>query len=248
ASVELRHDNVLEREGFRYQGWQARITGDAFYSLTNGGLGFARLQGDVRHYKQVFKKIVLASRASAALNSPREIVQHYLGGVPGQLHRPVILQRQDAPAINNQIMDTALHSIHFLNFVTPVRGFRYNTRNGSRFVAANFELRIPVTRMLRRALSSRALYNLEVIPFVDAGTVWVEGNPFSQKKPTDTQYFTEGPLTIKLQTLKSPFLIGFGSGVKTRVLGWTLRMDIAWGVDDYTLQRPMFTTSFARNF
>ncbi|MEM7658630.1 MAG: hypothetical protein AAF399_21070, partial [Bacteroidota bacterium] len=194
-------------------------------------------------------KLVIASRVASTINLPKDLRQFYMGDTDRRLHRPVIFQNRERSArVQNQVTDTSLYTVPFLEFITPVRGFLPNTRNGSRYVVANLELRIPLSYLMKRSLPAKSLHNLEIIPFIDAGTVWVDGNPFSQKKPTDTQFIPNGPITVTLQTLKSPFLIGFGSGVRTNVLGWSVRMDLAWGLDDYTLQRPILTSSVAKNF
>ncbi|MEL7341798.1 MAG: hypothetical protein AAGM67_15055, partial [Bacteroidota bacterium] len=117
-----------------------------------------------------------------------------------------------------------------------------------RYIMSTVELRMPLSRMAKSALNSKNLYSLELIPFIDVGTVWVEGNPFSDKNPTDTQILTNGPITVKLQTLKSPFLLGFGTGLRANVIGYSMRFDLAWGLDDGTLRAPMLMTSVGKNF
>lgn len=247
--IQLTLDRVKEVEGYQYKGIFAQAGVESFYSFAQNGIAFQRAKLELKHYREISGPIVLATRLASSITSPISLKQFYMGDTRRRLHRPIIFQSKDRNSrIQNEVTDTTLHAIHFLEFVTPVRGFLPNTRNGSRYVVANLELRIPLSRMTKHSLPANPLYNLEIIPFVDAGTVWEDGNPFSQKKPTDTHYIPSGPVTIKLQTLKSPFLIGFGSGIRTNVLGWSARMDVAWGLDDYSLQSPILTTSLAKNF
>ncbi|WNJ21323.1 hypothetical protein [Pontibacter sp. G13] len=250
GSIEagIHFNNVEYEEGFRYAGFEAHASVGAYFSVQDGGLAFGRGALEVKHYRKVFDKMVLAMRLSGGVTTNKSLQQYYMGGVPRQLHPPISFQDRESRPTLNTITDTTLTAVHFIEFNTPVRGFLYNSRNGTQHVALNLELRIPISRLLKTGLNSNSLYNLELIPFVDAGTVWVEGNPFSQRKPTDTQFITNGPVLVKLQTLKSPFLIGVGSGIRTNLLGWSLRFDFAWGIDDYTLQPPMMTTSLAKNF
>ena len=248
AGVRLNYSKVKEREGYSYAGFAGSVGFDSYYSFEQSDFAFHRFSMNIRHYWEIFDKIVLATQLSSAFNTPRELTQFYMGGVDDRVHRPIVFQKQADSFVRNNLTDTSLYSVHYLDFVQNIHGFRANTRDGSRFVKANFDLRIPLSRFLTNALPTSSLYNLEIIPFVEAGTVWENGNPFNQKKPTDTQVITQGPITVQLQTLKSPFLVGFGSGVRTNILTWSLRMDIAWGVDDYTIQRPIFTTSVGKNF
>lgn len=249
ARVDFTFDKVREIDGYQYKGLYGQAGFESFYSLAQKNIAFHRARLELKHYHKVSGPIVLATRLSSSLTAPKSLKQFYMGDTRRRLHRPILFQnRERNPRVQNQVTDTSLHAIHFLEFVAPVRGFLPNTRNGSRYVAANLEIRIPLTRMAKGSLPANPLYNLEIIPFIDAGTAWEDGNPFSQKKPTDTHYIASGPITIKLQTLKSPFLIGFGSGLRTNVLGWSARLDLAWGMEDYSIQRPIFTTSMAKNF
>jgi hypothetical protein len=247
AGLGFRFDKTLEKEGFTYQGWKGNLFVDSYYSIAQRNMPFTRLQGEVRNYLNFYRNIVLATRLASAFNLPNQQVQYYMGGTNERFFPPISFQREDLEGRSNTI-DTSLHSFHFQQFLMPVRGFRPNARQGTRYVMGSAELRLPLTRMARSALNSKALYNVELIPFIDVGTVWVDGNPFSDKNPTDTQILTNGPVTVKLQTLKSPFLVGFGTGLRATIIGYSLRFDLAWGVDDGTLRPPMLMTSVGKNF
>ncbi|MEZ4852577.1 MAG: hypothetical protein R3B93_29155, partial [Bacteroidia bacterium] len=247
--INFHFDNVKEKEGFQYKGMAVHAGFESYYSFQKNGFAFHRARLQATAYTELTSKIVLAGRLATSFNFPKSLPQYYLGGVNDRVHPPIVFPSDKTTnAIRNNSTDTSLHSFQFIDFVQPLHGFRPNTRDGSRYIIANLELRIPLSRLLKYNLSTSPLYKLEIIPFIDAGTVWVEGNPFSKKEPTDTQIISTGVLTVKLQTLKSPFLIGFGSGVRTNILGWSLRMDLAWGVDDYDVQKPMLTTSVGKNF
>jgi hypothetical protein len=92
------------------------------------------------------------------------------------------------------------------------------------------------------------LYNLELIPFFDIGTTWSEGNPLSQKNPIDTEVIDSYPLTITVQTLKSPFIMGFGGGARMMIMGYWTRFDLGWGVDDFTILNPRLHLSLGKSF
>jgi hypothetical protein len=251
AGALLRYDRVERSQSYAVRGLSARASFDSYYSLANQDFAFHRAMGEVRYYRPLYEKVVLALRVAGAFNFPREVEQYYLGGVDGRLMMLTQGQGNMEQNFVDPRLDSGLYRTHFLGLATPIRGFRNAVRAGSRYLMSNIELRIPVSRLLKQSLSSSRLYNLELIPFLDVGAVWVEGNPFSQKKPTDTQYIplgSQGPFAIKLQTLKSPFLIGFGSGARINLLSWSLRADIAWGVDDYVVQRPTLTLSMGRSF
>lgn len=247
AGAGIRFNNVRETEGYPYQGWKAEAFFDSYYSTSENAFAFSRVQAEVKNYTSFYRNFVLATRFAGGFNIPNEQVQYYLGGTNERFLPPIAFQREALAGRSNTI-DTSLHSFHFQNFLMPLRGFRPNSREGTRYIMGSVELRMPLSRMAKSALNSKNLYNLELIPFLDVGTVWVDGNPFSDKNPTDTQILTNGPITVKLQTLKSPFLLGFGAGLRANVIGYSMRFDLAWGLDDGTLRAPMLMTSVGKNF
>lgn len=245
--ARLNHNQVQYHEHYRYGGWEANLGWDSYLSVNTQAFAFHRLEAEVKHYLPVYKRIVLATRLGGAFTLPNDLTQLYLGGVNNQL---LVFGLENNPenAVSVTNIDTSLNAFQYQDFRTTVRGFRPISRDGSRYLVANWELRIPLSRLMRYQLNSGALYKLELIPFVDVGAVWSEGNPFNQKKPTDTRIITSGNLTIRLQTLKSPFLVGFGSGLRMNLLGYSLRTDLAWGVDDQQLTKPMIMMSVGKNF
>ncbi|MEO1803825.1 MAG: BamA/TamA family outer membrane protein [Bacteroidota bacterium] len=250
GGIQARFDNVTYIDKFEFSGLKAEVNFDHYQDLSSGGMNIQRLKAELRYYRPVLNQSVLAVRLGGGFTTPRNVSNFYLGGTNGQVHAPIPISfvNPGEGDIRTNEVDTALNVVSFLDFVNPMRGFRFNTRAGSRYLAGNVELRIPISRLLRYSLQGNTLYNIEIIPFVDAGTVWTEGNPFSQKKPTDTRFITSGNVRIKLQTLKSPFLIGFGSGLRANLLAWSVRVDFGWGIDDYTLLQPTIHTSLSRSF
>ena len=47
---------------------------------------------------------------------------------------------------------------------------------------------------------------------------------------------------------ESPFLIGYGFGVRTMLMGYYLKFDLAWGVEDFKNQGKEFYFSFGYDF
>ncbi len=247
AGIGFVYDKVKRSENFPYQGVQLKTNLDTYYDINGKGIAFSRLQWAVRGYKELYHHMVFATQFSGGINLPTTYRQYYLGGADNWLFG-VRFDGQANTGNNRILIDPDAFSFSYRQLAMPIRGFTPISRDGSRYMLWNSELRIPISRVNRQSLNSNRLYNLELIPFLDAGTAWVSGNPFSQKNPTDTQFLTNGAVSVELQTLKSPFLIGFGSGLRMNVLGYSLRMDMAWGIEDNTLQSPMFLMSASQNF
>ena len=50
-----------------------------------------------------------------------------------------------------------------------------------------------------------------------------------------------GPITITIDNQKNPFVGGFGFGVRSRLFGYFIRADWAWGVEDgYVLPHILY--------
>ncbi|MEZ4687534.1 MAG: hypothetical protein R3B47_16155 [Bacteroidia bacterium] len=52
----------------------------------------------------------------------------------------------------------------------------------------------------------------------------------------------------ELQTLKSPLSWALGGGIHTEIWSYLLKIDVAWSVDDNTLQSPAVMISLGERF
>lgn len=240
GNVGLTYDKRDWEENFITRGTFARVDLMNVFSVGNTRNEFMTASIDLRKYIPL-KKMVLATRLSGAWSQGANAQRYFLGGTDEWLFSQ-FFNSSDYPFESN------LSDFHYMQYVTPARGFQFNARNGSKYIFANAELRIPAGRIFRQALNSNPVYNIELIPFFDFGTAWEQGNPLSQRNPIDTETIDSYPLNITVQTLKSPFIMGFGAGVRTMVLGYNIRADLAWGVEDYTILRPRLHVSLGKNF
>ena len=245
-AFRINYENVEKSEDYPYKGFAVQGKWDSYYSTEQSDFAIHMARIDIKNYLEIKNKIVLATWLRAGIGFDDKNQRFYMGGVADRLP-PLSLDKERSPEQAN-ILFTDLYDFTFQEFITPMRGFFFNTRTGTKYVMANFEVRIPLSRLTKQNLNAGSLYNLELIPFLDAGTVWERGNPFSQKNPTDLRVVGTTPVTIQLQTLKSPFLFSFGSGARMRLMGYNLRLDLAWGIDDNTVQKPVFTASFSKRF
>ena len=71
-----------------------------------------------------------------------------------------------------------------------------------------------------------------VIGFNDVGTAWTGFNPYSESNSFNTTLINGHNYTITLQNQKEPIIYGYGFGLRSRLLGYYVRFDWAWGVND----------------
>ena len=241
ASVNLYFDNTEMVEGYPFKGVAASVGFDNFFSVDSSSFQLNIARMELRHYLPLKNKIVFATRIQAAVNlfdqedacsfSPdggniaSSGCNYYLGGLDNRFLTLSFEKSRDLTITGNPI-NLDLYGFHFQDFITPIRGFWFNSRVGNKYVLGNFELRLPVSRLLTTSLNSGPLFNVDFIPFFDAGTIWSEGNPFTQKNPTDTRIVGSAPVTVELKTLKSPFIFTVGTGLRANLIGYSVRLDL----------------------
>lgn len=241
ARAFIRYDSRKNILAFTRSGSYANLGLESVYSIKNKQPLFTTARWDVRRFQPIFGNLVLAGKLHGAFSFGQQRQQFFLGGTDEWLFSQ-FLNPADFPIAGD------LAGYRYMEYATPVRGFLFNARNGTRYMAASAELRMPLSRMSAKALNTNPLYNIEFIPFFDVGTAWREGNPLSQRNPIDTEVIDSYPLNIRIQTLKSPFVMGFGGGLRLMTFGYSVRADLAWGVEDYTVLTPKLHLTLARNF
>jgi hypothetical protein len=137
----------------------------------------------------------------------------------------------------------------FQALATNLRGFRENIRNGNSFALINSEIRWPFVRYIAgHPFRSNFLNSLQVIGFGDIGTAWSGKSPWSGNNAYDTQVVTNGPVEVTLDTNKQPIVGGMGFGARAQILGYFVRADWAWGVDNGYILPSIFYLSFSLDF
>lgn len=234
-------DRTVRAENYRLSGWRADFSLNGTYHVNASALAFVTPRIEMAGYIPVSRKIVLAIRAKGAASLGNDPQLFMLGSTDNCLLGR-FFNHSEYP-LNQGILNA-----RYTEFITPVRGFLYNERNGRYVALVNMEIRIPLRRLTARSLNADPLYQLQLVPFLDVGTVWSAGNPLSQRNPINTATVADYPVTITVQTLRSPFLVGFGSGLRTMMLGYDMRLDLGWGLDDGALQKPRLQLTLGKDF
>lgn len=204
---------------------------------------FNNIKFDLRNYTEVFKLFTWANRLSFGRsmgNAPKTFV---FGGMDNWFGPKTDLN--ETPPINY----TA--DVLYLDYVTSVRGFNYNIRNGNNFVLLNSELRLAYKKLTSfSTYKSNLIENLQFVFFTDLGTAWTGNNPTSKENSINKNTFggTGEPYTITAYNYRSPLVMGFGGGVRTVVLGTYLKLDMAWGVEDLKVKGPKFYLTLGYDF
>ncbi len=130
-----------------------------------------------------------------------------------------------------------------------MRGFIQNIRNGNSFALINSEVRVPVFQyLLQRPIRSDLIRNFQVVGFGDVGTAWTGWDPYGKDNSLNTQTISGNPITVILQKQIEPVVGGFGFGLRGRILGYFLKADWAWGIEDRNLNDRIFYLSLGLDF
>jgi hypothetical protein len=137
----------------------------------------------------------------------------------------------------------------FQTLATNMRGFTQNVRNGNSFAVYNTELRLPLfSYLFNRPLKSDLLNNFQIVAFSDIGTAWNGLSPWSKDNIISEKEIQQGGVTVTLDRQKNPLIMGYGYGVRTRVFGYFVRLDWAWGIEDGRILDRVFYLSTTLDF
>jgi hypothetical protein len=220
---EVVFENTINKGLNLYNGGRYKIFAEYYRLLEDAKTDMIILGLDARNYKKVSHSIIWANRVAASTSFGNQKLLYYMGGVDAWL-MPKFNQETDVAENENYSYQT---------LATNMRGFHQNVRNGNSFFVLNTELRVPLFKyILRRPITSDFINNFQIVTFADFGTAWNGATPFSKENQLNYEVIENGPVTITIDKQKNPFVGGFGFGVRSRLFGYFLRADWAWGVED----------------
>jgi len=194
---------------------------------------------DARHYIPLGKHGVFALRSAGATSVGPNKVLYYIGGIEQDLLR-------------NFDMDTPIPPKDF-TFRAPapnLRGFDTNVRNGSTFLLANSEFRLPIFKMLgAENVRLSILRNLQLVSFFDIGLAWHGPSPYSEDNPINTVTIENPPIVeVTVQYFRDPLIMSYGAGLRTSLFGYFIRLDYGWGVETRAIQSPKLHLALGTDF
>ena len=201
---------------------------------------------DVRYYKKLYKSLIWANRIAGGSSLGPNRLMFYMGGIDSWS-----VPRFNSNLTPGKLSNSSVYS--FQTLATNMRGFIQNSRNGSSFVVLNSEIRCPIIKFLfARPFTSDFLNNFQIIGFGDLGTAWSGKNPFMESNSLNQQTIPIGGEArtgeVFLKTNKEPIIGGYGFGLRTTIIGYFIRADWAWGVEDGIVQRRLLYLSLTTDF
>lgn len=244
-------DNTLNKGVNLYNGWRfkiwaeyylepnTRIGGNNINPISEGS-GITVIGADFRHYLKIHRDIILATRLAYNTSLGKRKIIHYLGGVDNWLFgRKIDLSTPIDFSQNYTYQTTA----------TPIRGFFVNSRNGGTMAVANAEIRWPIFKyFINSPIKSDFIKNFQLVGFADIGSAWNGPHPYSDENKFNSQVVEVDPITVIIDSNREPIIYGYGFGLRARLLGYFMRADWAWGVDDGIVLPAVFYFSLSLDF
>ena len=212
-------------------------------NVGNKNNAFGKFYIDLRHYQKIHRQLVWANRvsygqyfgAAESGENPQQVFR--LGGMDNWVGQTYAgSQLLASPGQNPDPT-----GVFYQQFVTNLRGFDLSRQTGTRYVLLNSELRLPIVQYFsNKPIYSGFLRNLQFIGFFDAGTAYRGTNPFGENNSNTTVKFggNGNIFSGTVTNFTNPFLIGYGVGVRTTMLGFYTKFDVAWAQENYVTSKP----------
>ncbi|MFN8144653.1 MAG: hypothetical protein U0073_09555 [Bacteroidia bacterium] len=237
--LEYVFDNTLPTGVNLYNGTRLKIFGEYFKQADISKTGMVVLGTDIRHYQKIHREIIWANRFASGTSFGEERIIYYLGSTDNWL----------VPRFNNETPIDFSQNYYFQALATNLRGFEQNIRNGNTFALINSELRVPVFRyLLNRPIKSDFVRNFQIVGFGDIGTAWNGISPYDSTNALNKRTVFQQPFLITITSQNEPIVGGFGFGLRSRLLGYFLRADWAWGVQNREVLPYRFYFSLGLDF
>jgi hypothetical protein len=223
TKLEYVYDNTIPQGMNLYNGVRLKFYNEFFDALNKEKTLFTVIGTDVRTYTKISRQIIWANRFAAASSIGTAKVVYFLGGVDNWL----------LPEFNNQNLVDPNQNYVYKAQATNLRGFDQNVRNGNSYAVINSELRVPVFKYIfNRPFRSAFFENFQTLGFLDVGSAWNGLNPLASENSDNKRIIQQGALKITVISQRDPIVYGYGFGFRSVLLGYFIRVDYAWGVED----------------
>ncbi|MEZ4790662.1 MAG: hypothetical protein R2811_11665 [Flavobacteriales bacterium] len=235
AKLEYIYDSSLPRGLNLWTGWKLKFFAE-YYQQPENRSDMQVVGMDLRHSLKIHREMIWVTRLAGSSSFGSRKIAYFLGGVDNWLFAKV----------DNSIPIDFAQNYFYQSMSVPMRGFFYNARNGSSFGVFNTEVRVPIFRyLINKPIRSDLIHNFQVVGFGDVGSAWTGAHPYAEDNSFNRVIIRRNPLTITLDSKREPVVAAYGFGLRTRLLGYFVRADWAWGIDDGVIQPRVFHFSLS---
>jgi outer membrane protein assembly factor BamA len=247
---EIVYDNSVSTGLNLIEGTRGKLTFQHYQGLNDNKLSFSQVSLDLRHYQKIYREIVFAVRGFAGTFFGESPKIYMLGGMDNWIINKSRLSGETSDGVPNPLgYPKANSDLLFAEFATSLRGFDYSTLFGNTVLMANAEFRVPLIKALSNGpISSNFLRNMQFIAFYDIGTAWSGDPPFSSNNSVSYETIKDDNYEIQIKNYLNPWLYSYGLGVRTVILGYYMKCDLAWPVVNYEVLKPRVFVTLGFDF
>lgn len=244
AKLELVFDNTLFKGLNLYNGSRFKVWAEYYREYIkddNSFPDFMVLGADFRHYQKIHRDIIMAFRIAGNTSLGQQRLLNFLGGVDNWL--------LPTPRFDDSVDIDFDQNYRYQAMISPMRGFYRNARNGTSAAVASAELRVPLFRyLLNKPIQSDFVQHFQIVAFSDVGSAWTGRDPYSDDNTFNRIEIDGNPVSLILVNQEDPVIQGYGFGLRSKLLGYFVRADWAWGVVDGRVLPYEFYLSFNLDF
>ena len=242
--LEYIFDNTIDMGINLYNGIKFKAFGEYYQEIEKKGYNTYVLGADFRYYQPIHRSLIFAGRIAGSASYGSGKLIYYLGAVDNWMNFSSTL-----PTFDQSVRIDDKETYIFQAVATDMRGFVQNARNGNKFFIMNAEIRWPIIKYLaNRPLNSTFFNNLQLVGFSDLGSAWSGKSPWEKDNAYDTEIVDGNPVRVIIDKQRSPFVVGYGFGVRSKLLGYFVRLDWAWGIDNNVILPRVFYFSLSLDF
>ena len=243
GKLEFVYDNTRAKGVNVLFGTRYKVFAEYFNRIDESSKNITVVGLDFRHYIKIHRNLVWANRFAASTSGGTQKLVYYLGSVDNWVNF------SSNPTFNPEVPVAQDQNYAYQALAANLRGFSQNIRNGNSFAVFNSEVRWPVfSYLLNRPIKNEFINSFQLIAFGDIGTAWTGKSPYANDNSFNIQTITQNPITVTIQREQEPLVGGYGWGMRGKLLGYFVRADWAWGVDDGEVKPRIFYLSLALDF
>ena len=241
VKAEYVYDNTINTGLNLYNGLRFKLFAEYYNQAEVSTKKLAVVGADFRYYLKIHRQLIWATRFATSTSFGNNKLVYYLGSTDNSF--------VPNNNFNYDIQIDQAQNYAFQAVATNLRGFVQNIRNGNSFALINSEIRFPIFQyLINKPIRSDLFRNFQIIGFGDIGTAWTGASPYSKNNALFKKDYNGNPISISVTKNVEPIVGGYGFGLRTRLLGYFMRADWAWGVDDGSVQPRLFYFSLGLDF
>ena len=252
GKAEIAFDRTHQLELYSQAGFKGKIGFTHYQGLNHADRSFSNFYLDLRNYQRIHKNIIFATKLYAGSFMGNNPQSYLVGGMDNwmfnEFYRPPSNRPEVSPVRNPTGVENS--NILFADF-TDLRGYDFDEIRGRNVITFSGELRIPLFSYLTRGnITSNFVRNFQLVGFYDVGSAWNESAPWERVNDQNTEVInTEGsPFLITLNNFNNPWLQSYGAGLRTVLLNYYVKFDVARPIRNYESEDLKFYVTLGFNF